>query len=72
MHVSKASDVRVIIGLQDVESASIVNACKTCIHVATVQLQCGASTIDHSSGTATLLSDLTARRHTANRVQRGR
>jgi hypothetical protein len=34
--VSKASDVKVIMGLQDVRSGSAVNAYKTCKHVAIV------------------------------------
>jgi hypothetical protein len=38
-HVSKALDVRAIIGLQDVRTGSVVNACKTCGHVATVHRQ---------------------------------
>jgi hypothetical protein len=39
---------------------------------ATVQLQCDASTMDHSPGTATVPSDSTVRRHTADQVQRSR
>jgi hypothetical protein len=65
-HVYKALDVRAIMGLQDVQTGSIVNACKACRHAATVRLQCSADTMDHSPVTATVLSDSTARRHTAD------
>jgi hypothetical protein len=41
--VSKALDIRVIMGLQDVRAGSAVNACKTCrqgsYNATTVQLQ---------------------------------
>jgi hypothetical protein len=41
-HVSKALDVRAIMGMQDVQTDSGVNTCKTYRHVATVQRQhCG-------------------------------
>jgi hypothetical protein len=52
-------------GLHDVRVGSVVNACK---HVATIWLQYSASIMDHLPGTATVPSDSTARRHTANRV----
>jgi hypothetical protein len=35
-HVSKALDVRAIMGLQDVRAGSAVNACKVCGQAATV------------------------------------
>jgi hypothetical protein len=37
-HVSKAPDVIAIMGLQDVWAGGVINTCKTCGHVATVQL----------------------------------
>jgi hypothetical protein len=49
-HVSKTPDVRAIMGLQNICAGSAVNACKTCGHAATVQLQCSASTVNHSPG----------------------
>jgi hypothetical protein len=58
--------------LQDMRTASIVNACKACGYVAIVRVQCSANTMDHSPGTTTVQSDSTAQRHTADRVQRGR
>jgi hypothetical protein len=36
MHVFKASDIRAIMGLQDVQSGNVVNACKACKHASTV------------------------------------
>jgi hypothetical protein len=36
-HVSKAPDVRAIMGLQDMRADSAINVCKTCRHAATVQ-----------------------------------
>jgi hypothetical protein len=65
-HVSKAPDIRAIIGLQDVRVGNIVNACMACRQVAIVRLQCSVSTMDHLPGTATLPSDSTARHHTAD------
>jgi hypothetical protein len=38
--VSKAADVRAIIGLQDMHAGCAVNACRTCGHVTIVWLQC--------------------------------
>jgi hypothetical protein len=35
-HISKAPDFRAIMGLQDVRTGSVVNACKACRQVATV------------------------------------
>jgi hypothetical protein len=67
-HVSKMPGVRVIMGLQDVRTDSVVNACKACGHTATVRLHCNVGTMDHSPGTATVLSDSTARRHNVDRV----
>jgi hypothetical protein len=55
-----------------VRAGSAVNVCKTCGHVTIVRLQYNASTVDHSPDIATVLGDLTARRHAANRVRRGR
>jgi hypothetical protein len=41
-HISKAPDVRAIMGLQDVWVGSTVNTCKACGHAATVHHQhCG-------------------------------
>jgi hypothetical protein len=40
VHVSKAPDVRAIMGLQDVWVGTDASACKTCGQVATVQRQC--------------------------------
>jgi hypothetical protein len=37
VHVSKVPDVRAIMGLQDVRADYVFNACKTYVHVATVQ-----------------------------------
>jgi hypothetical protein len=59
-------------GLHDVRASSAVNTCKACTHVDTVRLQYGVSTMDHMSGSATMPSDSTARRHTADRVQHDR
>jgi hypothetical protein len=61
-HVSKASDVRAIISLQDVRTGSTVNACKMCGYVATIRLQSSIGPIDHSPGSATVSarSDSTA------------
>jgi predicted secreted protein len=36
VHVSKASDIRAIMGLQDVRARNTVNAYKACRHAATV------------------------------------
>jgi hypothetical protein len=72
LQVSKACDIRAIMGLQDVRAGSAVNACKACRQVATMRIQCSASTMDHTPGTAIVPSDLTSRCHTADRVQRGR
>jgi hypothetical protein len=58
--------------LQDVQASSVVNACKACGQASTVRLQYDASTIDHPPDAATVPSDSTAQRHTADRVQRGR
>jgi hypothetical protein len=38
-HVPKVPDVRAIIDLQDVWTGGVINACKTCGHVVTVQRQ---------------------------------
>jgi hypothetical protein len=35
-HVSKVLDIRAIMGLQDVQAGSTVNACKKCRHAVTV------------------------------------
>jgi hypothetical protein len=56
-HISKAPDVKPIMGLQEVQVGSTVNAEKTCKHVAIVQLQCSASPVDHSPGIATVPDD---------------
>jgi hypothetical protein len=72
MHVFKVLDIRAIMGLQDVQTESVVKAYKAYIHVATVRLQCSASTMDHSPDTTTVPSESTARHHTADREQRGR
>jgi hypothetical protein len=72
VHIFKAPHIRAIMRLQEVQTGSIVNTCKACGQVSTMWLQCDVGTIDHSPGTATMPSDSTARRHTANRVQRGR
>jgi hypothetical protein len=37
-HVSKSSNVRVIMGLQDVRVGTTINTCKMCVHAATVPL----------------------------------
>jgi hypothetical protein len=37
-HVSKAPDVKAIMGLQDVRVDNAINVCNTCGHVATVRL----------------------------------
>jgi hypothetical protein len=66
VHVFKASDVRVIIGLQDMWANSVVKAYKACGQAATVRLQCSASTIDHSPDIAAVLSDSTACHHVAD------
>jgi hypothetical protein len=67
-HVSKVLDIRVIMGLQDVWAVSAVNAYKACRQIVIVRLQCSTNTMDHSSGIATVPSDSTSRRHTADRV----
>jgi hypothetical protein len=56
-HISKAPDVKPIMGLQEVQVGSTVNAEKTCKHAAIVQLQCSASPVDHSPGIATVPDD---------------
>jgi hypothetical protein len=61
-HVSKTPHIRVIMHLQDVQTGKVVNTCKVCGHASTVQLQCNVSTMDHSSGSATVPSDLTTQR----------
>jgi hypothetical protein len=48
MHVSKMSDVRAIMSLQDVRKDNVFNACKTCGQIATMQLQYNADPVDHS------------------------
>jgi hypothetical protein len=35
-HISKAPDIRAIMGLQDVQAGSVVNACKACGQAATL------------------------------------
>jgi hypothetical protein len=72
VHVSKAPHVRAVTHLQDMWAGGVVNTCKACVYASTVRLQCDVGTIDHSSDTATVPSDSTARRHTADRVQHGR
>jgi hypothetical protein len=71
-HVFKTSDIRAIMGLQDVRADSAVNDCKTCRQAGTVRLRCIVSTINmgHSTDTVTMPSDSTARCHTVDRVQR--
>jgi hypothetical protein len=69
--VSKAFDVRAIMGLQDTRASTAVNPCKTCGHVATIHLQCNSSTINHSPGTTTVQGNLTVWCHAADRVWRG-
>jgi hypothetical protein len=59
-HVSKTSEVRAIMDLQDVRAGSAFNACKTCGLVATVQQQYNTDPIDHSQDTATMPCDRTA------------
>jgi hypothetical protein len=49
-YVSKAPHIRVIMRLQDVQTDSVVNTCKTCRHISIVRLQYDASSMDHSSG----------------------
>jgi hypothetical protein len=61
-----------IMGLQDVRAGSTANTCKACRQSGTVRLQCSASNMHYLSGTATVSSDLIARRHTADRVQHAR
>jgi hypothetical protein len=71
-HISKALDIKAIMGLQNVRACSAVNAYKTCKQMAIVQLQCSVSTVDHTPGTATVSRASTPRCHTADRVRRGR
>jgi hypothetical protein len=52
VHVSKASDVGAIMGLQDVRTCIVFHGCKTCGHVATVRLQCSTGPAGHMQGTA--------------------
>jgi hypothetical protein len=42
-HVYKASHVRAIMRLQDMQTDSVVNTCEACKHASTIQLQCGYS-----------------------------
>jgi hypothetical protein len=72
LQVSMVPNIRAIIGLQDMWVGSTVNACKACRQAATMRLQCSASTMDHSLGTATVPNELTSRCHTAGRVQHGK
>jgi hypothetical protein len=72
VHVSKAPHVRAVTHLQDMRAGGVVNTCKACVYASTVRLQCDVGTIDHSSDTATVPSDSTAWRHTADWVQHGR
>jgi hypothetical protein len=71
-HISKVPDVRAIIGQQDVWAGSTVHACKMCGQMATVWLQCSASTVGHSPGTVTVPGNQTSRCHAADRVRCGR
>jgi hypothetical protein len=75
-HVSKVPHVRAIMCLQDVQAGRVVNTLQgvwTGIYsAATIRLQCDVSTMDHPPGTVTVPNDSTSRRHTADRVQRGR
>jgi hypothetical protein len=49
-HVSKAPDIRAIMGLQDMWAGSIANTYMACRQTVIMQLQCSASTMDHSPG----------------------
>jgi hypothetical protein len=71
-HVSKAPDVREIMGLQDVRTGGVINAYKTCGQVATVRLQYRDGPIDHSQDTATVPGGPTGQCHTIDRAQHGR
>jgi hypothetical protein len=71
-HISKAPNIRAITGLEDVRAGSTVNVYKACGYAATVQLQCSASTVDHSPSTVTMPGDPTARRNTTDQVWCGR
>jgi hypothetical protein len=53
-HVSMSPHVSAIMRLQDVQAGSVVNTCKVCEQTSTVWLQCAISTVNHSSGTATV------------------
>jgi hypothetical protein len=68
VHVSKAPDVRGIMGLQDVQPGTTDNACKTCGQTAIVQLQYSASSTNHSPDTATVQGDPTARRRAVDQT----
>jgi hypothetical protein len=52
--VFKAPHIRAIMRLQDVRAGIVVNICKACDQTSTVWLQCDISTMNHSSGTATV------------------
>jgi hypothetical protein len=68
VHIFKASDIMVIMDLQDVYASNTVNACKACRQAGIVRLQCSTSIMDNSPSTVTVSSDCTTRRHTADRV----
>jgi hypothetical protein len=71
-HVSKALDIRDIMGLQDMQAGSTINTCKTCRQAATVHLQYNTNTVDYLPDIATVQGGPKAWRHAAGRVQRGR
>jgi hypothetical protein len=68
-HVFKALDVRVIMGLQYVRTDNAFNACKTCGHAATVQLQCSTSLAGHTQGITTMPSDATGPSQAVDRAR---
>jgi hypothetical protein len=72
VHVSKKSDIRAIMGLQDMGGGTADNACKMHGHVATLMLQYSASTANHSPSTATVQSDPKAQCHAADRGRHDR
>jgi hypothetical protein len=72
VHISKASDIKAIMGLQDMGGGTADNACKMHGHAATLMLQYSASTANHSPSTATVQSDPKARLHAVDRGRCGR
>jgi hypothetical protein len=70
-HISKAPNVKAIMGLQDMWVCHAFNACKICEQAATMLLKCNAGPIDHSPSTATMSGNPSARRHAADHMRRG-